>query len=981
MRSCFVASLVLVFAVGCGRRALNPSESSGSLVFAVQPADVGANRPELSVSVELQDSDGNILTGQPVEIALELASNPDGAGLNAAPVTTVDGVATFSDLQIDIPGTDYELVAHAVDLKDAFSDPFDVLGNRGPTIEVSMGTGADVFAGDLVRVQITVTDPEGDDVSLRLLNPPAGFEPIGVSAAASPLVVVRRWRVPEESGRRYLYLHAEDDFDPVGEADATLSLRLNGATTNDGMVVGDVTGDGRPDLVAGGRGINVGAVADSGAIFVFFGKDEPTQFPDALLFVDAPTAGDALGDMEGGQGIQLADVNGDGQLDVVAGAALADKGAVADAGAIYVWLGPVTSGFPDAVLTVDTPSTTDELGNVLTGQGIVIGDVTTDGIDDIIAGAALSNEAGTDRGAVYIWHGGPGLIGEVSPTAVLLHPNSADGDELGNVESGQGILLADVTGDGFDDLIVGCSQARNDDRGEIYVWKGAPDLTGKAPPTARLQRADQTNADRVGFVGQGQGILTGDVTGDGILDVVAGASLADEGGVTDSGAVYVWEGGMGLQGDVDALAELYENVAPTNADQLSDSGSRRGILLADVTADDVLDVIVGAFLSDVAVANGGAVYVWEGGMNLMGDAPAPKAILHDSNLNAGAGLGATSGYGLMVEDLTGDGTLDLIAAAPNSLLGGGVGMGSVHIWKGGGGLSGPDATAVLVTQVDSDNLATSVAGQGIQIADVTGDGELDVVAGDPDADTATNQVGLIAVWPGPDWTGMIDASILQVDSPIANDQLGFSTTGHAIQLVDVTGDGVRDVIALAERADGSQTDEGYLYLWRGRAALGEATVTPLPEDLRMEGSPSTSSQRLGDSENGDGLVITDVTGDGIADILVCTWRNDDAALTDVGALFFWEGGSLDAQAKAMVRPAVPVAGDNLCRTSGQPIRIVDFDGDGILDALVAGREVAEGGVNGGGAVYLLQGGSAFPTASIPLYNPLGSNGDSLTEVN
>jgi hypothetical protein len=59
--------------------------------------------------------------------------------------------------------------------------------------------------------------------------------------------------------------------------------------------------------------------------------------------------------------------------------------------------------------------------------------------------------------------------------------------------------------------------------------------------------------DRLGQTG-GQGVQLGDVTGDGVFDLVVGASSADVGGVADTGAVFLWMGGAPLVGTPAASA-------------------------------------------------------------------------------------------------------------------------------------------------------------------------------------------------------------------------------------------------------------------------------------------------------------------------------------------------------------------------------------------------------------------------------------------
>src|SRR5205814_1302736 len=62
----------------------------------------------------------------------------------------------------------------------------------------------------------------------------------------------------------------------------------------------------------------------------------------------------------------------------------------------------------------------------------------------------------------------------------------------------------------------------------------------------------------------GQGTRFADVTGDGIVDVVAGACNAKIKGVAAVGAIYVWQGGPTLTGPSSPLARSTQtSVAPS----------------------------------------------------------------------------------------------------------------------------------------------------------------------------------------------------------------------------------------------------------------------------------------------------------------------------------------------------------------------------------------------------------------------------------
>jgi hypothetical protein len=301
---------------------------------------------------------------------------------------------------------------------------------------------------------------------------------------------------------------------------------------------------------------------------------------------------------------------------------------------------------------------------------------------------------------VYVWKGGATLTGAVGPFATL----KSGGPGLSNAGNGQGIQLADLTGDGIVDLVVGAFQDGAAAMGAIYVWKGGPTLVGAAVLQAKLSVPGAIGGDELGLI-TGQGILLGDVTGDGMIDVVAGAEFADVGGVFNSGAVYVWNGGATLVGAKAPDATLFVPGAVTSDRLCANAG--QGLLLGDVTGDGILDVIVGSSFVDLSsVVDVGAIYVWNGGAGLSGS-KGPDAALTVPAAVASDQLGSAAGQAILLGDVTGDGILDVVGAANPADVGGVSNTGAFYLWKGGAplaGARGPDVTLAVPGAITGDGL-------------------------------------------------------------------------------------------------------------------------------------------------------------------------------------------------------------------------------------------------------------------------------------
>jgi hypothetical protein len=244
-----------------------------------------------------------------------------------------------------------------------------------------------------------------------------------------------------------------------------------------------------------------------------------------------------------GFALATANLNGDQARDVVIGAfgAAGPNGDRPAAGAVYVILGsservetvdPAT-GEPD--ITVHGAAGADRLG-----EDVAAGDVSGDGLDDLILPAPFAaGKTGVDlAGRTYVIHSpAPPLVDLATDGVDAIIFGVDDGDQLGHVTSG-----GDVDGDGLADILVTAVSADGpgntvDLAGEavlVYATK----LTAEVDVSAGgadvlIYGADE--ADRLG-----RSAVLGDLDGDGRAELVVGApgaAGADAGAF--SGGLYV----------------------------------------------------------------------------------------------------------------------------------------------------------------------------------------------------------------------------------------------------------------------------------------------------------------------------------------------------------------------------------------------------------------------------------------------------------
>jgi VCBS repeat-containing protein len=419
------------------------------------------------------------------------------------------------------------------------------------------------------------------------------------------------------SGGAYVVFGAETMAGDVSLGNlGTGGFRVIGARGSDqaGISVAlldDMTGDGLAEIAIGASQYDVSGVPNAGGVFVVFGKANTTQVDLSQIASGIGgflVRGAATTDQAGFSVSNAGDVNGDDLGDLVMGANLSNAGGF-DSGAAYVVFGKAnTAQVNVGLVSFGGFAIRGAAVNDQAGFGVVgIGDLNGDGMDDIAVGSPGSDAGGSDAGSVSV------IFGKETTGAVSLNSLGTSGYRITGADSsdaaGWSVSRAgDVNGDGLDDLILGAPNADPEDlvSGAAYVVYGQAGTGAIQLGTLGTQGfriSGEAEGDRAGVSVAGGS----DLNGDGIADLVIGAS-ASSAGAPGAGATYILFGTAGPQADV-ALAQLTSGAVRLEGPLANDAAGASVALAGDINGDGIGDLLIGVPGADLSGSNMGAAYL------------------------------------------------------------------------------------------------------------------------------------------------------------------------------------------------------------------------------------------------------------------------------------------------------------------------------------------------------------------------------------
>lgn len=444
----------------------------------------------------------------------------------------------------------------------------------------------------------------------------------------------------------------------------------------------------------------------------------------------------------------------------------------------------------------------------------------------------------------------------LQPNTSLSEANASYLGESANHQSGSVVrIVGDVNNDGFDDIMI-AAHSYSSSRGKIYL------IFGKASGWSNNISLSDSDAS---FIGEADGdgfssisVKSGDVNGDGIVDILLGAPGNDQIG-SDAGKSYLifgketgWANNVNISEAADVIF-----LPEAAGDNLGNSISFAG----DINNDGIDDLLLGSYR---AASNWGKAYVVFGKESGW-DSEISVANADASYIAEAAGdILATTVTGL--GDVNGDGIDDFaIGSEGNDAGGNGAGKNYLVFGKESGW-----STNINISNSDASFLgigASYYSGYMRYAGDINGDGLSDFFIG---AYGANNWLGTIHLLYG---------STTELSNDVILSNYGYNFIHHSYlawsggndfsAFKDINNDGMDEMIFSDQWESTVASSAGITYLVLGR----EDHYNNMKLNIKHSSFlGEAASDFAGVSDSGG-----DVNGDGFVDLVIGARGNDQSA--------------------------------------------------------------------------------------------------------
>jgi hypothetical protein len=407
-----------------------------------------------------------------------------------------------------------------------------------------------------------------------------------------------------------------------------------------------------------------------------------------------------------------------------------------------------------------------------------------------------------------------------------------------NAAAGASSAMADINGDGIDDMIVAAPTASPGGRanaGAVYVTFGRNNLYNDPLSVSTLNGTTgftvegQVAGDRLG-----DSVTIGDLNGDAIPDLIIGAPQAN----SARGEVDVVFGGTGAWPTSLVVSALAGTTGVNGTAGIRANGANASdkagtsVAMSDVNGDTVSDLIIGT--PGYSASKGVAYVVFGGTATWTGRTPVSLSALNGTTgingTNGTALLGETAtteqaGYSVAGCDVNGDGIGDIVVGAPRASILTRTDAGKAYVLFGKSSAYTATATLMSVNGTtgfyDKGSASNHMAGKSVACGDMNADGLGEVIVGAPNTNVTGTNNGSVYVHYGQTTAYSVSQDLnslryysngYRMDGG-PGEHLGTSIAAGS----DVNGDGVPDLIMGAPNmAPGGRVDAGGAYIYFGK---------------------------------------------------------------------------------------------------------------------------------------------------------------------